>query len=282
LVAVAGGRVGVRNANNRIPPAISGCTDEVYHRGLYSQRMRWRPRLLPAEPPELLVYDDPTPCPYLEGRQARMPLRVPTRMLSQAEFGQRLRTGDRRQGVLLYRTACPSCRACEPIRIDVALFAANKTQRRIYRRGLERLDVEIGLPELSAEKVALYNRHKHGRDLSPDGQDIDEQGYRAFLVDTCCDSFEIRYRRDGELVGVAVVDRSDDALSAVYFYFDPAFEPLSPGVVSILKQIELCKTWGLRYLYLGLYIGECPSMAYKATYLPHERLLHGRWQTIES
>ena len=242
--------------------------------------MRWRPRLLPAEPPELLVYDDPTPCPYLEGRQARMPLRVPTRMLSAREFGDRLRAGDRRQGVLLYRTRCPSCKACEPIRIEVDSFAANKTQRRIYRRGLEQLDIEVGPPELSEEKVALYNRHKHGRALSPDGQDIDEQGYRAFLVDTCCDSFEIRYRHAGRLVGVAVVDRSDDALSAVYFYFDPEFEPFSPGVFSILKQLELCRTWGLRYLYLGLYIAECPSMAYKARYLPHERLLDGRWQRI--
>ncbi|MBL8970836.1 MAG: arginyltransferase, partial [Myxococcales bacterium] len=71
------------------------------------------------------------------------------------------------------------------------------------------------------------------------------------------------------------------ALSAVFFYFDHTFEPLSPGVFSILKQLELCRTWGLRYLYLGLYIAECPSMAYKATYLPHERLLHGRWQRID-
>ena len=210
-----------------------------------------------------------------------MPLRVPTRMLSHAEFGARLRSGDRRQGVLLYRTACPSCRACEPIRLDVEDFAPTRTQRRIYRRGLERLDVEIGPPEFSPEKVALYNLHKSGRDLNPDGHDIDEQGYRAFLVDTCCDSFEIRYRHAGQLVGVANVDRSDDALSAVYFYFDPTFEPWSPGVFSILKQVELCRSWGLRYLYLGLYIAEGPSMAYKATYLPHERLLHGRWQRIE-
>jgi leucyl-tRNA---protein transferase len=243
--------------------------------------MRWRPRLLPAEPPELLVYDEPTPCPYLEGRSARMPLRVPTRMLTGAEFGERLRVGDRRQGVLLYRTACPSCKACEPIRIDVHDFVPDKTQRRIFRRGLERLAIDIGPPELTVEKVELYNRHKRGRGLSPDGQDIDEAGYRAFLVDTCCDSFELRYRVADRLVGVAVVDRSDDALSAVYFYFDPEFEPWSPGVFSILKQLDLCRAWGLRYLYLGLYIADCSSMAYKARYLPHERYLRGRWQRVE-
>lgn len=243
--------------------------------------MRWRPRLLAAEPPELLVYDEATACPYLAGRDARMPLRVPTRMLTLQEFGERLRAGDRRQGVLLYRTACPSCRACEPIRIDVERFAADRTQRRVYRRGLRLLDVELGPPDFSLEKMDLYNRHKAGRGLSAEGQDIDEAGYRAFLVDTCCESFELRYRLDGRLVGVAVVDRAEDALSAVYFYFDPDFEPLSPGVFSIMKQVELCREWGLRFLYLGLYIGECASMAYKARYLPHERRVGGRWLRVE-
>lgn len=243
--------------------------------------MRWRPRLLQAEPPELLVYDEPTPCPYLEGREARMPLRVPTRMLTATEFGERLRVGDRRQGVLLYRTACSACKACEPIRLDSHEFVPDKTQRRIWRRGLAKISVEIGPPELTAEKVDLYNRHKRGRGLSPDGHDIDEAGYRAFLVDTCCDSFELRYRVGDQLVGVAVVDRSDDALSAVYFYFDPTFEAVSPGVFSILKQLDLCRAWGLRYLYLGLYIADCTSMAYKARYIPHERYLRGHWQRVE-
>ena len=243
--------------------------------------MRWRPRLLAADPPELLVYDEATACPYLAGREARMPLRVPTRMLTQQEFAERLRAGDRRQGVLLYRTACPACQACEPIRIDVEQFEPDRTQRRVYRRGLKTLDVEIGPPELTTEKVALYNRHKSGRGLSAEGTDIDEAGYRAFLVDTCCDSFEIRYRLDGKLIGVAVVDRAEDALSAVYFYFDPDHEPLSPGVFSIMKQVELCRAWGLRFLYLGLYIRECPSMAYKARYLPHERRVGGQWGRID-
>ncbi len=242
--------------------------------------MRWRPRLLPADPPELLVYDEPTACPYLEDRQARMPLRVPTRALSPSEFSMRLAAGDRRQGILLYRTQCPSCRACEPIRLDVETLKIRKTQRRIYRRGLRNFDVELGPPTCTPEKVALYNRHKHLRGLTSDNHDIDEQSYRAFLVDTCCDSFEICFRYAEQLVGVATVDRSDNALSAVYFYFDPKFAAWSPGVFSILTQVELCRAWGLRYLYLGLYIAECPSMAYKALYLPHERLLDGRWQHV--
>jgi arginine-tRNA-protein transferase len=76
---------------------------------------------------------------------------------------------------------------------------------------------------------------------------------------------------------VALVDRAEDALSAVYCYYDPTYGSLSLGTYSILKQIELCRSWGLRYLYLGLYIAGSEHMRYKARFLPHERLLDGRW-----
>ncbi len=243
--------------------------------------MLWRPRLLPTEPPELLVHDEPTPCPYLDEKTARMPLRVPTRALSPVELDRRLRVGDRRQGVLLYQTKCLACTACEPIRIDVPRFAPNKSQRRVWRKGQRELRVEMGPPELSDERVELYNRHKFGRGLNSDDKPIDAEGYRIFLVDSCCASFELRYFHGDALIGVAIVDRGAESLSAVYCYFDPAYEKMSPGTFSILTQVELCRRWSLRYLYLGLYIEACPSMAYKSRYLPHERRIDGRWVVFE-
>lgn len=236
-----------------------------------------RPRLLDGQPPELLVYDEDTNCPYLDGRTAHLPMRLPTRPLTAVEFSRRLHAGDRRQGLVLYRPSCPSCRACEAIRLDVDTFVPNKTQRRIHRRGREMFEVEVGRPRLSAEKIALYNGHKTGRGLMGEGDPIDETGYGAFLVDSCTESFELRYRHEGRLAGVAVVDRASDALSAVYTYFDPALGKYSPGVFSILEQLERCREQGLRWLYLGLYVADCPSMAYKSRYLPHERLIDGAW-----
>ena len=81
---------------------------------------------------------------------------------------------------------------------------------------------------------------------------------------TCCETLEIRYRLGGELVGLAIADRSSEALSAVYCYYDPMHERLSLGTYSILKQLELCRLWGLKYLYLGLYIAESVHMRYMA------------------
>jgi arginine-tRNA-protein transferase len=98
---------------------------------------------------------------------------------------------------------------------------------------------------------------------------------------TCCDSFEMRYRVGGRLVGIALVDRGAQALSAVYCYYDPEHERLGIGTYSILKQIELCRAYGLSHVYLGLFIDDCDRMRYKARFLPHERLVGGRWRRFE-
>lgn len=141
--------------------------------------------------------------------------------------------------------------------------------------------MEIGPLEPTLEKVSLYNRHKRGRNLTSGEAPIDIDGYRAFLGESCCDSFELRYRHKGKLIGVAITDRAERSLSAVYCYFDPSYEHLSPGAYSILKQLDLCARWGLKHLYLGLYIADCESMAYKGRYLPHERMLDGDWRVFD-
>lgn len=229
-----------------------------------------------GSPPEWVVWDDPSRCPYLPGETARLPLRLPARRLRPAELDQRLAAGDRRQGLLLYRPCCPSCAACEALRIDVRTFQPNRTQRRVFRRGEALVETEIGRTAVSAEKVALYNRHKTERGLLYGGP-IDEEGYQEFLVESCADSFELRYRVAGRLAGVAVTDRGAQALSAVYCYYDPDRAGLSLGTYSILKQAALARTWDLRYLYLGLRVNACAALSYKANFLPHERLVDGAW-----
>ncbi len=238
--------------------------------------------ILPGSPPELVVYDKPGPCPYLDGRVARLPLRLPTRELSREELDDRLLAGDRRQGYVLYRTACPACRACEPIRIDVTRFSPDRSQRRAFVRGQQLFDVEIGVPVVDSRRVALYNLHKRERGLGDGQPPIDRGRLSRFpgqqLLRQLRDPL---LRIDGELVAIALSDHGQNALSAVYCYYDPAFERASPGTFSIMKQVELCRNWGLRFLYLGLYIADCDAMQYKARYMPHERLINGSWRRFE-
>lgn len=238
--------------------------------------------MLPTLPPEIVVHDEGEPCPYLEGKVARRPLRMPTRHLTPAEMDVRLAQGDRRTGFFLYTQECPACRACEPLRIDVRAFVPSRTQRRTLARARRELTIERGPCVVDAQRVALYLAHQRGRGLAKEGAaPLDARGYEAFLVDTCADGFELRYLADGVLVGVAVTDRSSHALSAVYTYYDPTLAHLSLGTYSILEQIELCRDLGLRWLYLGLAIAENEHMRYKLGFLPHERRIDGTWKRFD-
>lgn len=237
--------------------------------------------MLPGEPPELLVHDEPIQCPYLPGRTARLPLRLPLARLTRAQLDVRLAQGERRQGRLVYRAGCPSCQACEAIRIPVREYRLSKGERRVFRRGQRVIETELARVESDEHRAELYNRHKQLRGLGHDGEPITPAGYAAVLADSCCDSFELRYRVHGALVGVAIVDRGERSLSAVYCYYDPHFASLSPGMYSILYQLELCRRWGLEHLYLGLTIEGCKAMAYKRRYLPHERLVRGQWSRFD-
>ena len=242
---------------------------------------RLRDHAAATQPVEWVVYDELIRCPYLPAQTARFPLRLPARLLTGNELSQRLQAGDRRQGMLLYRPTCPTCRACQALRIDVTEFEPNRTQRRIFRRGEAVLQTQIGAPKGTPEKVALYNRHKVERNLLIGDGLIDPLGYEQFLVDTCTESVELSYWLDGHLLCVAISDRAADALSAVYCFYDPSYAKLSLGTYSILKQLALCRQWGLRYLYLGLYIPGCASMSYKVRFLPHERLVGGEWRRYD-
>ena len=237
------------------------------------------PILTDHEPAELLVHDDLAPCPYMDGRQARLPLRMPIRSLEPAEFDLRLADGDRRHGRMLYRPTCPDCSHCEAIRLEVNDFRLHKTHRRVLRQGDLHLRLEVSTPRASRARVALYDKHLTVRKLRSGTDDTMTLGrYRQFLADSCCDTVEITYWDGDTLVGVAIADRGEQSLSAHYCFYDPDRKGWSLGTYSILKQLELCRQWNLRYLYLGLYVAGNPHMRYKGSFLPHERLIDGAWR----
>ncbi|MCC6164190.1 MAG: arginyltransferase [Acidobacteria bacterium] len=227
-----------------------------------------------------IVYDELDRCPYLAGHVARLPLRVPARPLTRSEVDAALAAGDRRQGVFLYRPACPACQACEPIRIPVGEFQPSATHRRTLRAGDARFRLEIGKPVADEERAALYARHKWGRGLTTaeDNEEItDVETYAAFLVETCCESLEFALWDGDRLVAVAVADRGDQSLSAVYCCFDPEYARFSPGTYTILKQWEYCQAEQLPHLYLGLFVADSTHLSYKASFSPHERRIDGTW-----
>jgi arginine-tRNA-protein transferase len=234
-----------------------------------------------TQPLEIVVFDAPHACSYMPGRTARLPYRHQLGALSPEQFDVRLAEGDRRSGVFLYRTECPRCRACQPIRLNLESFRPNATQRRVQRRGDELLAVSVGQPVVDEARVRLFNKHRDTRGLAVDDTPIDRDSYAGFLTETCCDTLEFSYRHAGRLVAVAIADAGRTSLSAVYCFYDPGFALVSLGTYSVLRQAAFCRETGRGYLYLGFFIGESPHMSYKASFHPHERLIEGEWTPFE-
>ena len=83
---------------------------------------------------ERIVYDSTDECPYLDGEISRTPLRWQVTPPSIEDFDISLSEGDRRVGRMLYRTDCPTCNACEPIRVPVHLFRRSKSMRKVWNK----------------------------------------------------------------------------------------------------------------------------------------------------
>jgi arginine-tRNA-protein transferase len=208
--------------------------------------------------------------------------------LSAAEYQVRLDEGWRRFGGMMFRPQCAQCKACQSLRVDVMKFRHNRSQRRALKMNLDDIDVRIGSPSVSREKLRLYDEfHAYQADTKawPGHPAKDAGSYRESFVNNPPFTEEWCYylRPQERLIGVGYVDRLPAALSAIYFFYDPAFRERSLGTFNVLCLINDCAVRILPYLYLGYYVGGCRSLAYKANFVPNQTLgVDGKWRDFLS
>ena len=213
-------------------------------------------------------------CPYGMEAQAVYHQGVLGR-LDDLAMGEFLAYGYRRNGNCMYNMRCPRCRLCVPIRLRPEHFRANRNQRRVWRKNQD-VAVEISPLTMSRENLDLLQRFLSTR--FPDGSSRADSYYSGFFITSISRCFEVRYRIDGQLLWVAVVDAAPTWMNAVYFFFDPAQGWRSPGTLNILTLNHLCLTQQIDFLYLGYWIDGHPGMDYKRAFRPHQLLVDGVWQ----
>ena len=222
----------------------------------------------------------PYPCSYLPEQLARSQVATPGFLITTPVYSDLVRRGFRRSGTFTYRPRCDTCRACVPVRVEVASFAPSRVQRRVARRhgGLE---ASLHALNDREEHFALYQRYQMARHRD-DGMDSDShEQYRNFLLHSHVDSILVEFRENGVLRMVSIIDILEDGLSSVYTFYDPDVAQASFGTFNILWQVELCRKLKLDYLYLGYWIKESGKMAYKANFRPLQALIQGEWQTLD-
>ena len=230
------------------------------------------------------LVEPPRPCAYLGDREQQLEIRVQVEVTA-AELEAMLERGWRRFGPIYFRPACAACGECVTLRIDVAAFAARKSQRRAVKNAA-RLRRIVSVPVADEERIALYRRwhaqRETARGWEPTAMDPERYAMDFAFPHPSAREAAFRDPADGDrLVGLGIFDETPNALSAVFFFWDPERAPSSLGVANVVTLVEQAREQGVPHVYLGYRVLGCPSLVYKASYGPHE-LLEGRPSPLET
>lgn len=217
-------------------------------------------------------------CSYLDEQPARTLFLDPAQPMAMPLYSVLIDHGFRRSGEMVYRPDCPACDACQSIRVMANRFTPRRNQRRIWQR----LNNEVAVTEkpmaFDAKHYALFKRYLTHRHADGEMASTSEQGYMEFISSSWSDTRLFEFHLDQQLLAIAVTDLLSQGMSAVYTFFDPDQERLSPGVFTVLWQIEECKRRQSPWLYLGYWIAECRKMTYKTQYRPCQHYIDNHWK----
>jgi arginyl-tRNA--protein-N-Asp/Glu arginylyltransferase len=215
------------------------------------------------------------PCPYLSGRESRIVVVRPQRLGAKL-YRVFLDLNFRRLGGLVYRPECADCTECRQLRVRALEFRPSRAQRRCGRLNRD-VSADTGVPEATPEKHAIYQRYlqaRHDGQMNGSWQEFVESVYAGGPF-----TREVVFRVGGRMLGAGIYDVTPQALSAVYFYFDPELARRSPGVLNVLWLLGLCRSLAVPWLYLGYYVAGSHTMSYKKAFRPNETLGdEGRWR----
>lgn len=226
-----------------------------------------------------LFLTDTSPCSYLDKRNTQSAFVHPSFSLTTTLYSQLIDQGFRRSGNEVYTPHCPNCSSCIATRLNTQQFSPTKNQSRCIKKN-QQTTVIIKPAKFEQAHYDMYLRYQKFK--HPDGgmANSSEDEYIHFLSSDWCTTLFVEFSIENELAGVAIVDLLDDALSAVYTFFEPRFSKYSLGTYAVLWQIQHAKELGLSYVYLGFWIEGCAKMSYKTQYQPIQGFIDNHWQLI--
>ena len=224
-----------------------------------------------------------SPCPYLPGQVER---KVFTHLLGpdpRALNSQLSHGGFRRSQNIAYRPGCEACSACSSVRVPVQDFVWTRSFKRVVKANSD-LVASVKPAVANQEHYELFRSYIDTRHSDGGMADMGVLDFAAMIDETMVETrlFEYRFPKShskgGQLAACVLVDLLQDGLSLIYSFFDSEETTRSLGTFVVLDCLKRVQSLAQTYLYLGYLVKGSRKMAYKARFLPQERLGPQGWQ----
>jgi leucyl-tRNA---protein transferase len=227
--------------------------------------------------PQFFFTTAPLPCPYLPDRLERKIVTELTGPKSEGLHEALAKGGFRRSHSIAYAPVCSGCKACVPVRVNVAEFKLRRSLALTWKRFAD-VTAHVVPARATTEQFELFNEYQRSRHATSDMANMGFYEYSAMVEDSPIDTYLVEFRApSSELIAVCLTDQTQDSLSAVYSFFVPSEDYAGLGNYAVLWLIEHARALSLPYVYLGYWIAESPKMAYKTRFAPLEALGPDGW-----
>ena len=209
-------------------------------------------------------------CSYLDDKEQTTHYKV-IQNCSTQNCQDLIERGFRRFGKMFFRPICGDCQECQSIKIEVENFSFSKSQKRIIKKA-SHLKSYVQTPTLSQAHLDLFKKyHLHMKDKKEwsYNETTPEHYYQSFVTGHNEFGYEVLYFDENKLIGVDLIDILEDGISSIYFYYDPDYSGYSLGKLSLYNQIKFAQRSNKKWIYLGYYVKDCPSLSYKSEYKPY-------------
>lgn len=217
----------------------------------------------------------PGPCPYLDGLTEQKAATVIDRRLG-GLAPLLIERGFRRSQTMFYRQHCPTCRACISARIRLKDFRPDGGFARVLRKNAD-LSCTAEPAKATMALYELFTRYLQARHAEGGMNNMSFGDFRKMMEDSPADTRFLVVRRGDDVLGVMLIDMTNDGASAVYSFFDPDEEKRSLGTYMILKLGDYTRAQNRDYLYLGFWVRGSGKMAYKERFQPLELYVNESW-----
>ncbi len=140
---------------------------------------------------------------------------------------------------------------CVMLRLPLHGFSWKKRLRKLLRRNERHFKWDVGpyRPE-DAERLALWRRFKSEVHSWMSPPDLDQHILRGAAPEDF-HTWELTVREAGRLVAFSIFDHGSRSIASLEAAYDPGFHRFSPGLYTMLLEIDYAQAAGMDYYYPG-------------------------------